>query len=138
MFVMKVNRVDHVGIAVTNLDEAIKFYEALGLKCTNIETIDEQKVKVAFFPCGDADLELLESTTPDGPVAKYIEKNGGKGGIQHMALNVTDVKEAIADMKALGMRMIDEEPRYGAGNSSIAFVHPKCTGGVLIELAQRL
>jgi methylmalonyl-CoA/ethylmalonyl-CoA epimerase len=135
---MKVNRVDHVGIAVTNLDEAIKFYEALGLKCTNIETIDEQKVKVAFFPCGDADLELLESTTPDGPVAKYIEKNGGKGGIQHMALNVTDVKEAIADMKALGMRMIDEEPRYGAGNSSIAFVHPKCTGGVLIELAQRL
>jgi len=135
---MKPNRVDHVGIAVNNLDEAIKFYEALGLTCTNIEVVDEQQVKVAFFPCGDADLELLESTTPDGPVAKYIEKNGGRGGIQHIALNVTDIKEAIEYMKSIGMRMIDNEPRYGAGNSSIAFVHPKCTGGVLIELAQRL
>lgn len=135
---MKPNRVDHIGIAVNNLDDAIKFYEALGLKCTNIEVVKEQKVKVAFFPCGDADLELLESTTPDGPVAKYIAGNGGKGGIQHIALNVTDIKEAIAYMKDKGLRMIDEEPRYGAGNSSIAFVHPKSTGGVLIELAQRL
>lgn len=135
---MKPNRVDHIGIAVNNLDDAIKFYEALGLKCTNIEVVEEQKVKVAFFPCGDADLELLESTTPDGPVAKYIAGNGGKGGIQHIALNVTDIKEAIAYMKEQGLRMIDEEPRYGAGNSSIAFVHPKSTGGVLIELAQRL
>lgn len=135
---MKPNRVDHIGIAVNNLDDAIKFYEALGLKCTNIEVVEEQKVRVAFFPCGDADLEILESTTPDGPIAKFIEKNGGKGGIQHIALNVTDIKEAIAYMKEQGMRMIDEEPRYGAGNSSIAFVHPKSTGGVLIELAQRL
>ena len=135
---MKPNRVDHIGIAVNNLDEAIKFYEALGLKCTNIEVVEEQKVRVAFFPCGDADLEILESTTPDGPVAKFIEKYGGKGGIPHIALNVTDIKEAIAFMKEKGMRMIDEAPRYGAGNSSIAFVHPKSTGGVLIELAQRL
>jgi len=135
---MKPNRVDHIGIACTNLEEAMKFYEALGLTCTNIEVVEEQKVKVAFFPCGDADLEILESTTPDGPIAKFIEKNGGRGGIQHIALNVDDIKEAIAYMKEIGLRMLDNEPRYGAGNSSIAFVHPKSTGGVLIELAQRL
>ncbi|MEG1773460.1 MAG: methylmalonyl-CoA epimerase [Oscillospiraceae bacterium] len=131
------NRVDHIGIAVTNLEEACKFYETLGLTSPGTEIVEEQKVKVAFFPCGESELELLESTTPDGPIAKFIEKNGGRGGIQHVAVRVDDIKAAIADLKAKGIRMIDDEPRYGAGGASIAFVHPKSTGGVLIELSQR-
>jgi len=94
-------------------------------------------VKVAFFPCGDSELELLESTAPDGPIAKFLEKNGGHAGIQHVAIRVPDIRAAIAEMKEKGYRMIDEEPRYGAGGASIAFVHPKSTGGVLIELTQR-
>ncbi|MEG2175004.1 MAG: methylmalonyl-CoA epimerase [Oscillospiraceae bacterium] len=134
---MKPTRVDHVGIAVTNLQEACKFYESLGLASTGVEEVAEQKVKVAFFPCGDSELELLESTTPDGPIAKFIEKNGGRGGIQHVAVRVDDLKATIANLKAQGVKMIDEEPRYGAGGASIAFVHPKSTGGILIELSQR-
>jgi methylmalonyl-CoA/ethylmalonyl-CoA epimerase len=134
---MKPSRIDHIGIAVANLDEACRFYEALGLEKAGIEEVADQKVRVAFFPCGDSELELLESTSPDGPVAKFIEKNGGRGGIQHIALRVDDLEAAIAELKAKGLRMIDEEPRYGAGGASIAFVHPKSTGGILIELSQR-
>lgn len=136
---MKINRVDHIGIAVPDLQQAKKFYEeTLGIKITKPdEVIDEQKVKVSFVPCGEVELELLESTTEDGPIARYLAKNGGHAGIQHIALNVSDIKEAIADMQAKGVRMIDNEPRYGAGNSSIAFVHPK-SSGILLELAQRL
>lgn len=136
---MKINRVDHIGIAVPDLEKAKKFYEEkLGLKITAPdEVVEEQQVKVAFVPCGEVDIELLESTTPDGPVARYLEKNGGRSGIQHIALNVPDIKEAIEEMKAQGVQMIDNEPRYGAGNSSIAFIHPKASG-ILLELAQRL
>lgn len=134
---MNPTRVDHIGIAVENLEDACRFYEALGLIKAGVEEVAEQKVKVAFFPCGDSELELLESTTPDGPIAKFIEKNGGRGGIQHIALRVDDLKAAIAELKGKGFRMIDEEPRYGAGCASIAFVHPKSTGGILIELSQR-
>ncbi|WIW71389.1 MULTISPECIES: methylmalonyl-CoA epimerase [Anaerosinus] len=134
----EVNRVDHIGIAVTNLEEAKKFYtEMLGMKATGEEVVEEQKVKVCFIPTGDSELELLESTSPDGPIAKYIEKNGGRNGIQHVALRVDNIEQAIADLMAKGVRMIDEKPRYGAGGSSIAFVHPKATGGVLVELCQR-
>ena len=134
----EVNRVDHIGIAVTNLEEAKKFYtEMLGMKATGEEVVEEQKVKVCFIPTGDSELELLESTSPDGPIAKYIEKNGGRNGIQHVALRVDNLEQAIADLMAKGVRMIDEKPRYGAGGSSIAFVHPKATGGVLVELCQR-
>ena len=134
----EVNRVDHIGIAVTNLEEAKKFYtEMLGMKATGEEVVEEQKVKVCFIHTGDSELELLESTSPDGPIAKYIEKNGGRNGIQHVALRVDNIEQAIADLMAKGVRMIDEKPRYGAGGSSIAFVHPKATGGVLVELCQR-
>ena len=135
---MDISRVDHIGIAVTNLDETIKFYEeTLGIKSQGTETVADQKVKVAFFPVGDTELEFLESTSPDGPIAKFIEGNKGRGGIQHVALRVKDVKEAIAELKSKGVAMIDEEPRYGAGGASIAFCHPKSTGGILLELCER-
>ena len=134
---MKPDRVDHIGIAVVNLEEACKVYEDLGLSRGGIEEVPDQKVRVAFFPCGDSELELLESTTPDGPIAKFIEKNGGRGGIQHIALRVPNIEEAIAEMKEKGYTMIDEKPRYGAGNAKIAFLHPKSMGGILVELSER-
>ncbi len=133
-----IDRVDHIGIAVTNLEETKKFYtEMLGMKASGEEVVEEQKVKVCFIPSGDSELELLESTSPDGPIAKFIEKNGGRNGIQHIALRVDNIEQTIADLMAKGVRMIDEKPRYGAGGSSIAFVHPKATGGILVELCQR-
>ena len=135
---MNVSRVDHICIAVTNLDETIKFYEeVLGIKCEGTEVVEDQKVKVAFFPVGDTELEFLESTSEDGPIAKFIEKNGGRGGIQHVALRVDNIEEAIANMKEKGYAMIDEKPRYGAGGAKIAFCHPKATGGILLELSER-
>lgn len=135
---MNLSRVDHVGIAVKSLEEALTFYEGvLGLQAKGTEIVEEQKVKVAFLPLGDSELELLESTEPDGPIAKFIEKNGGKGGIQHIALRVDDIEAAIEEMKSKGMRMLDEKPRYGAGGAKIAFCHPKSSQGVLLELCQR-
>ena len=133
---MELKRVDHVGIAVKNLDESVKFYESLGFKATGYEVVAEQKVKVAFLPCGDSELELLESTEPDGPIARFIEKNGP--GIQHIAIRVDDIDKALEELKAKEVRLIDQVPRYGAGNARIAFVHPKATGGVLLELTQRM
>ncbi len=133
----KIECVDHIGIAVPDLAEAKKFYEdMLGLTCTGEEVVAEQKVKTAFIPTGEAEIELLEATAPDSPIAKYLEKNGGRQGIQHIALRVDDIEAALADLKEKGVRMIDEKPRYGAGGSSIAFVHPKASG-VLVELCQR-
>ena len=132
---MNILKVDHIGIAVKNLSESSKFYEALGIQSTGVEEVTEQKVKVSFFPVGDSEIELLESTSPDGPIAKYIEKNGE--GIQHMALRVDDLEAALAELKAKGVRLIDEKPRYGAGGAKIAFVHPKSTGGILLELSER-
>ena len=128
-------KIDHIGIAVTDLEEACKVYEALGLVRGGVEEVAEQKVKVVFFPCGDSEIELLQSTTPDGPIASFIEKRGP--GLQHIAIRVPDINAAIAEAKEKGFRMIDEQPRYGAGGASIAFMHPKGTGGVLIELSQR-
>ena len=133
---MELKRVDHVGIAVKNLDEAVKFYESLGFKASGYEVVAEQKVKVAFLPCGDSEIELLESTEPDGPIARFIEKNGP--GIQHIAIRVDDIDKALEELKEKGVRLIDQTPRYGAGNARIAFVHPKATGGVLLELTQRM
>lgn len=131
-----VNKVDHIGIAVKNLDEAVNFYEnILGLKAAGTETVQEQKVKVAFLPVGDSEVELLESTEEDSAIAKFIAKNGE--GVQHIAYRVDDIEAAIAEMKEKGIRMIDEKPRYGAGGAKIAFCHPKSTFGVLIELTQR-
>jgi len=133
---MKTFKVDHIGIAVKNLDETLTFYEeVLGLVCTGKEEVAEQKVRVAFLPIGDSEVELLESTDPEGPIAKYIEKKGE--GIQHLAFRVDNIEEAIETMKQKGIRMIDETPRYGAGGAKIAFCHPKSTGGVLIELSER-
>ena len=133
---MELKRVDHVGIAVKNLEEAVNFYEtAIGLKAVGYETVEEQKVKVAFMPCGDSELELLESTEPDGPIARFIEKNGP--GIQHIAIRVDNIDKALEELKAKEVRLIDQTPRYGAGGARIAFVHPKATGGVLLELTER-
>lgn len=133
---MKVTRVDHIGIAVKNLDEMVKWYEeTLGVKAHGTEIVEEQKVKVAFLPIGESELELLEDTTGDGPVAKFIEKNGE--GVQHIALRVDNIEETLVELKAKEVRLIDQTPRYGAGNASIAFVHPKATHGVLLELCER-
>lgn len=132
----KTLKVDHIGIAVKDLEQAKKFYtEVLGMTVMGEETVEQQKVKVCFIPCGDSEVELLESTSPDGPIAKFIEKNGE--GVQHIALRVDNIEAAIADLKAKGVRMIDEVPRYGAGAAKIAFVHPKATGGILLELSER-
>jgi methylmalonyl-CoA/ethylmalonyl-CoA epimerase len=128
-------KVDHIGIAVKSLAESSELYELLGIKSTGTEEVAEQKVKVAFFPVGDSEVELLESTAPDGPIARYIEKNGE--GIQHIALRVDDLDAALAELKAKGVRLIDEKPRYGAGGARIAFVHPKSTGGILLELSEK-
>lgn len=131
-----VHKVDHIGVAVANLDEALKLYrDVLGLNLAGTEVVEQQKVKVAFLPVGDTEVELLESTDPEGPIAKFIEKRGE--GIQHIALRVDDIDAALDEMRAKGIRLIDEKPRYGAGGAKIAFLHPKSTGGVLIELCER-
>jgi methylmalonyl-CoA/ethylmalonyl-CoA epimerase len=131
-----VMKIDHIGIAVKNLEESLKFYqETLGLELHGVEIVEEQKVKVAFLPIGDTEIELLESTDVDGPIAKYIANKGE--GVQHIAYRVDDIEKAIADMQSKGVRMIDEKPRYGAGGAKIAFCHPKSTNGVLVELCQR-
>ena len=135
-FTMKILKVDHIGIAVNGLSESLPFYEdILGLKAVGDETVEEQKVKVSFLPVGESELELLESTQADGPIAKFIEKNGQ--GIQHIALRVENIEEALAELKEKGVRLIDQTPRYGAGGARIAFLHPKATGGVLVELCER-
>lgn len=131
-----VTKIDHIGIAVANLDEALKFYEdILGIKCTGTEVVEEQKVKTAFLPIGDTEVELLESTDKEGPIAKFIEKKGQ--GIQHIAYRVENIEKALEEVKAKGIKLIDEKPRKGAGGAKIAFLHPKSTFGVLIELCER-
>ena len=129
-------KVDHIGIAVANIGEAAKFWEdTLGLKITATEEVAEQKVITAFIPCGEGEVELLQATAEDSPIAKFIEAKGV--GIQHIALRVDDIEVALAELKAKGVRLIDEKPRRGAGGAQIAFLHPKATGGVLLELCQR-
>lgn len=133
---MKVLKIDHLGIAVNSIEEGKKFWtDVLGLKFEGSETVAEQKVTTAFFPVGESEVELLESTAPDGPVAKYIEKRGE--GIQHMAFRVENIEEALAELKEKGIRLIDEKPRIGAGGAKIAFLHPKSTNGILVELCER-
>jgi methylmalonyl-CoA/ethylmalonyl-CoA epimerase len=133
---MEILKIDHLGIAVNSIDEGKNFWsEVLGLAFEGAETVAEQKVTTAFFPVGESEVELLESTAPDGPIAKYIEKKGT--GIQHIAFRVADIDAALAELKEKGVRLIDETPRKGAGGAKIAFLHPKATGGVLVELCQR-
>jgi methylmalonyl-CoA/ethylmalonyl-CoA epimerase len=134
--IMKILKVDHLGIAVRNIDEATRlFQDVLGLESAGSETVEDQKVTTAFFPVGDSEVELLESTAPDGPIAKYLDKRGE--GIHHMAFRVENLDEALVELKEKGIQLIDEKPRQGAGGARIAFLHPKATHGVLVELCER-
>ncbi len=133
---MKILKIDHIGVAVKSIDESNSFWkDILGLEFEGADTVEEQKVTTAFYPVGDSEIELLESTSPDGPVAKYIDKKGE--GMQHIAFRVENIEEALAELKEKGIRLIDETPRIGAGGAQIAFLHPKATNGVLVELCQR-
>lgn len=126
-----IQKISHIGIAVKDLDEAIKFYQSLGLTLEAIEEVPSQKVKVAFFPVGATRIELLMPTSEDSPVAKFIEKKGE--GIHHLALGVDDLPQALADAEAAEIQLIDKEPRLGAHGADIAFLHPKSTFGTLLE-----
>lgn len=129
-----IEKIDHIGIAVSNIEEAVKLYtDVLGLKIDNIETVEEQKVRTAIIHVGESKIELLESTSPDGTIAKFIDKKGE--GLHHLALGVDDLNGALAIMKSKGVPLIDTEPRKGVENSSIAFVHPKGSK-ILLELVQ--
>ena len=126
---------DHIGIAVGDLSQALAFYrDALGLEVEPPEEVASQRVRAHFVPVGEATLELLEPTAPDSPIAKFIEKRGP--GVHHVTLRVDDIREALARLKARGIRLIDESPRAGAEGALIAFVHPASTHGVLVELKQ--
>lgn len=134
---MKISHIEHLGIAVKSLDEAIPYYEnVLGLKCYAIEEVADQKVKTAFFKVGQTKIELLESTTEDGTIASFIEKRGE--GIHHMAFAIEDgVQNALDEVQAKELRAIDKAPRRGAEGLDIAFLHPKSTHGVLTELCEK-
>jgi methylmalonyl-CoA/ethylmalonyl-CoA epimerase len=133
---MKVLKIDHIGVAVNSIDETKRFWaDVLGLKFEGSEVVEEQKVTTAFFPVGDSEVELLESTAPDGPIARYLEKKGE--GIQHIAFRVENVEKALEELKEKGIKLIDEKPRKGAGGAKIAFLHPRSTHGVLVELCER-
>lgn len=128
---------DHVGIAVRELDDAVRFYrENLGLEIDPPEEVGSQRVRAHFIPMGESALELLEATAPDSAIAKFVEKRGP--GLHHVALRVEDIRAALAELKAKGVRLIDEQPRPGAHHSLVAFLHPASTHGVLVELKQIL
>jgi len=128
-----IKKIDHIGIAVSDLDEALKLYrDTLGLEVEKTE--DFGGMRIAFLRIGDTEFELLQPTDPDGALAKFVEKRGE--GVQHIALRVDDVAKSLEELKAKGLRVIDEKPRPGAGGASIAFFHPKSTGGVLLEICQ--
>ena len=135
---MQISHIEHVGIAVTSLEEAIPFYEnLLGFKCFAIEEVADQHVKTAFFKVGQTKLELLEATSEESAIAKFIANNGGRGGIQHIAFAVEDgVANALAEVQEKGGRVVDKAPRKGAEGLNIAFLHPKTTCGALLELCE--
>ena len=129
-------KIDHIGIATRGIEDALAFYrDALGLDVAETEEVAEQKVRVAMLPIGESRIELLEATTEDSPIARFLEKRGP--GIHHIAVRVDDIRAALADFRQKGARLIDEEPRTGAGGCLVAFVHPSSTGGVLLELVQK-
>jgi len=133
---MNLTHIEHIGIAVKNLDEAIGFYEAVfGLKCYSIETVPDQKVRTAFFQVGQTKIELLESTEPEGPIGKFIEKRGE--GIHHIAYATDGLEKALKELSQKEIKLIDEKPRKGAEGLDIAFLHPKNTFGVLTELCEK-
>ncbi len=127
-------KVDHIGIAVKDMERAKEIFRNLGLEVESEEVVEDQKVRVAFIPVGDARMELLEPTAPDSPVARFIEKRGE--GVHHVALGVEDVEAVLEKLKTKGVKLIDERPRVGAHGTLIAFLHPKSTGGILLELCQ--
>lgn len=128
-----IKKIDHLGIAVKSLDEAVPYYEkALGLKCEHREEVPSQKVRTAFFNCGEVHLELLEPTDPESPIAKFLEKNPA-GGIHHVAFGVDDVQAQLNQASGAGVRLINDKPFEGAANKMVAFLHPKSTFGVLTE-----
>ena len=128
-------KIDHIGIATGGIAEVANFYrEALGLNIEEIEEVAEQRVRVAMLPIGESRIELLEPTTDDSPISKFLAKRGP--GIHHVAIQVENIRESLRKMKEEGARLIDEEPRTGAGGCLVAFVHPSSTGGVLVELVE--
>jgi len=130
-------KINHLGIATKEIAEALKFWEdALGLENVHTEVVEEQKVRVAMLPLGESRVELLEPTSEDSPISKFLEKRGG--GIHHIAVEVENIEESLAKLKAQGMRLIDETPKIGAEGCLVAFVHPGTTGGVLLELVQTI
>ena len=133
---MNLKNIDHIGIAVTNMQESLSFWEtSLGIEPHGIQEVPGQKLRTAFLPIGETEIELLESTSAESSVAKFIEKHGE--GLHHIAIRVDDIDAALAELKAKGIKLIDETPRNGAGGARIAFVHPKATHGVLLELCER-
>ncbi len=133
---MKVLKIDHLGIAVKSINEGKKFWgDVLGLWLEDSEAMAEEKLITTFFPIGESEIELLETTDPDGPIGRYLEKRGE--GIHHIALRVENIEEALKEIKEKGIRLVDEKPRKGAGGAKIAFLHPKSTNGVLVELCER-
>jgi methylmalonyl-CoA epimerase len=130
-----IRRLDHIGIAVRDLETAVRVYtEGLGLACDHRETVEDQQVRTAFLPVGETHVELLESLSPEGPIGRYIAKRGE--GIHHLCFEVADIRAALAACEKAGLTLIDREPRVGAQGKWVAFVHPKSTHGVLIELSQ--
>jgi methylmalonyl-CoA/ethylmalonyl-CoA epimerase len=133
---MKILKIDHIGIASKSIDQVAPFWNAiLGLPIAGRETVQEQKATTAFLPVGESEIEILESTAPDGAIAKFIESRGE--GIHHIALRVDNIEQALKELKEKGVRLIDEKPRGGAGGAKIAFIHPKFTNGILVELSER-
>jgi len=132
---MEISHIEHIGIAVKNLTESIKYYEeVLGLKCYAVEEVADQKVKTAFFMVGQTKIELLESTDPEGPIGKFIENKGE--GIHHLAFAVNNIEKSLAEAEEKGIRLIDKTPRKGAEGLTIGFLHPKSTIGVLTEFCE--
>jgi methylmalonyl-CoA/ethylmalonyl-CoA epimerase len=127
---------DHIGIAVDSIDQELGLYEALGLSAEGFEEVAEQGVRVAFLPVGDSRLELLEATGPSSPIARHLERRGP--GLHHICLRVDDIREAMDSLSANGYRLLSEEPQPGAHGCLVCFVHPKSSGGVLLELSQKI
>lgn len=129
-----IRRVNHIGIAVRSLQESVPLYRALGLELSGGEEIPSEMVRVTFFPVGETRVELLEPTTPESPIARFIAKKGE--GLHHVCLEVEDIRATMAELSAQGFRLLSEEPKTGANGSQVCFIHPKSAGGVLIELCQ--
>src|SRR5262249_26193777 len=129
-------KIQHLGVAVSSINDAVKFWrDALGLELKEIEVVEDQGVRIAMLPIGDSRIELLEATGDETPVGKFIAKRGA--GIHHLCVEVADISAKLSDLKEHGVRLIDEQPRAGAGGALVAFIHPASTGGILVELTQK-